>query len=164
MYLQHQLLDGAQLHLPGDLSHLIYQIPDSGTTSTDGQICPVCPVLSFIILVLHFCNQQAWFLQQQKGQEASHILFASELQERYCQNNRSVNKKFPCHPSYLGFVGKRWERWNTDLYKYLIFHSPGDLELPIFCLTGIKSFSLTQPNQTISVRVLCEVFQVFYVF
>lgn len=49
MYLQHQLLDEAKLHLPGDVSHLIYHTPVSGTASSDGQLCPVCPVLLFII-------------------------------------------------------------------------------------------------------------------
>lgn len=156
MYLQHQLSDGAKVHLPGDASHLIYHTPVSGT-ATDGQICHV-PCFAIFHPPLHFYIQQAWFLQWQKRQEASHTLLESEPQKSYYQNNRSVNEKFPWHP-FLGFVGMRWERWNTNPYKYLISHSPGILELPILCLTGIKYLSLTQTNKIILVRVLCEVFQ-----
>lgn len=87
MYLQHQLLDGAQLHLPDDVSHLIYHIPVSGTASTDGEICPVCPVLSFSILCytsvtskLDFCNSRkdrkplTCFLLQNSGRGTVKII------------------------------------------------------------------------------------------
>lgn len=99
MYLQRQLLDGTKSHLPGDASHLIYHTPVSDTASTDGQICSVCLVLLFIVLCytsvtskLDFCNSR----------KASHTLFESEPQERYCQNNNLLKKSFlVIHPTLV---------------------------------------------------------------
>lgn len=159
MYLQHQLLDGTRLHLPGAVSHLIYYTPASATASTDGQICPVCPVFLFIILHYISVTSKLDFWNSRKDKKPLTSFLNQTPRRGTVKIIGLLMKKFHCHPSYLDFMGKRWERWNTNPYKYLIFHSCGNLELSILCLTVMKYFSLTQANQTISVRALCEAFQ-----